>query len=250
MTRAAVPDDLVAVVTRHGEAVAAGDQQATLADFRPDRIGQLVASAKLPVDLDRSQVLGIELEPDGLYAAFIRYTARDGAQQVLRSRWVRLDEGWRVTQVRNIPETPPVMPSAGPSESGLDSQHWEGLRAGEVRVQQCDDCSTWIWAPKPLCPACHSFRTSFRAVEPEGRLYSWTRTWQPFSPDFAGHLPFVIALVELPRAGGRRLLGVLMDSDGGPLRIGAAVRAVIEPAPQPGGWPVLRWQHVDQEAQA
>src|SRR5437762_214494 len=107
-----------------------------------------------------------------------RYTADDGSATVLRSRWVRLDEGWRVTQVRNIPATPPVMPSAGPREDGLDTPHWEGLREGEVRVQRCARCGHWIWAPQPVCPRCHGFELSWPAVEPAGTVYSWTRTWQ------------------------------------------------------------------------
>ena len=104
-----VPADLVTVAERHGQVVAAGDNAATLADFRADRTGQLTGSARLPDRLVSSRLLRLEAEPDGLFAAYIRYTADDGGTTVLRSVWVRLDEGWRVTQVRNIPATPPVM---------------------------------------------------------------------------------------------------------------------------------------------
>ena len=44
----AVPAELVAVVERHGQVVAAGDNAATLADMRADRIGQLIGSTRLP----------------------------------------------------------------------------------------------------------------------------------------------------------------------------------------------------------
>ena len=104
-----VPAELVAVAERHGQVVAAGDNAATLADFRRDRTGQLTGSARLPGRLVSSRLLRLEAEPGGLVAAYIRYTAADGGTTVLRSRWVKLDEGWRVTQVRNIPATPPVM---------------------------------------------------------------------------------------------------------------------------------------------
>ena len=237
-----VPADLVAVAERHGQVVAAGDNAATLADFRPDRAGQLTGSARLPGRLVSSRLLRLEAEPDGLFAAYIRYTADDGSATVLRSRWVRLDEGWRVTQVRNIPATPPVLPSAGPRDDGLDTPHWEGLRAGEVRVQRCARCGQWIWAPQPACPRCHGFEFSWPAAEAAGTVYSWTRTWQPFVPELSGHVPFVVVLAELPSAGGRRLLGVLHDGDGADVRIGQAVRGEIDPAPDPGGWPVLRWR--------
>jgi uncharacterized OB-fold protein len=237
-----VPADLVAIAERHGQVVAAGDHEATLADFRPDRTGQLVGSARLPDRLVSSRLLRLEAEPDGLIAAFIRYTADDGSQTVLRSRWIRLEEGWRVTQVRNIPDTPPVIAAAGPRDDGLDQPHWEGLRSGEVRVQRCARCGHWIWAPHPVCPRCHSFDLTWPAVEPNGTVYSWTRTWQPFTAELSGHLPFVVVLAELASAGGRRLLGVLRDGDGTDVRAGQPVRGEIDPAPSPGAWPVLRWR--------
>ena len=237
-----VPAELVAIAERHGQVVAAGDNQAARADFRPDRTGQLTGSARLPGRLVSSRLLRLEAEPDGLIAAFIRYTADDGSQTVLRSRWIRLEEGWRVTQVRNIPDTPPVIAAAGPRDDGLDRPHWEGLRSGEVRVQRCARCGHWIWAPQPVCPRCHSFDLTWPAVEPNGTVYSWTRTWQPFTPELSGHLPFVVVLAELAPAGGRRLLGVLRDGDGIDVRLGQPVRGEIDPAPSPGAWPVLRWR--------
>jgi uncharacterized OB-fold protein len=236
-----VPAELVAIAERHGQVVAAGDNAATLADFRPDRTGQLLGSARLPDRLVSSRLLRLRAEPDGLVAAFIRYTAADGSETVLRSRWIKLDQGWRVTQVRNVPDTPPVIAAAGPRDDGLDRPHWEGLRAGEVRVQRCAPCGHWVWAPQPLCPRCHSFDLTWPAVEPTGTVYSWTRTWQPFTPELSGHLPFVVVLAELPAAGGRRLLGVLRDGDGADVRVGQAVRGSIDPAPSPDAWPVLRW---------
>ena len=222
--------------------MATGDNEATLADFRPDRTGQLIGSARLPARLVSSRLLCLEAEPDGLVAAFIRYTADDGSQTVLRSRWIKLAEGWRVTQVRNVPDTPPVIAAAGPRVDGLDRPHWECLRSGEVRVQRCARCGHWIWTPQPICPRCHSFDLTWPAVEPAGTVYSWTRTWQPFTAELSGHLPFVVVLAELPAAGGRRLLGVLRDGDGADVRIGQPVRGEIDPAPSPGAWPVLRWR--------
>jgi uncharacterized OB-fold protein len=237
-----IPDELVAIAERHGRVVAAGDHAATLADFRPDRTGQLLGSARLPERLVSSRLLRLVAEPDSLVAAFIRYTAADGSETVLRSRWIKLDQGWRVTQVRNVPDTPPVMAAAGPRDDGLDRPHWEGLRNGEVRIQRCVPCGHWIWAPQPICPRCHSFDLTWPVVEPTGTVYSWTRTWQPFSPELSGHVPFVIVVAELATAGGRRLLGVLYDGDGASVHVGQPVRGEIDPAPSPGAWPILRWR--------
>ena len=70
----------------------AGVRLYRVADFRPDRTGQLLGSAALPERLGSSRLLRLEAEPDGLVAAFIRYTAADGSETVLRSRWIKLDQ--------------------------------------------------------------------------------------------------------------------------------------------------------------
>jgi uncharacterized OB-fold protein len=244
---AAVPADLIRAVEAHGKAVAAGDNSAVLADFLPDRVGQLIASADVPAQLRGAQVRNITDVGDGRYDAIIRYTKLDDHWFELRSRWVRFEDGsWRVVSVRNIPDTPPWMDITGPSPDGLDTPHWEALRAGQLVLQRCRQCAAWTWSPRPICPACHSFDLGWEPVEPQGTIYSWTRTWQPFTPESTGHLPYVVVLVELPEAGGRRVLGVLPHADGVTPRVGAPVRGEIEQPPDDGHWPLVRW-HLDEE---
>lgn len=237
-----VPADLAAVVERHGKAVASGDNPTVLADFRADRVGQLLASARPPRKMNRAEVLGIEPGPDHLYSAFIRYSGAEGDEAVFRSRWIEIDGTWLVTQVRNVPDTPPRTSAEHPGEDGLDAPHWAGLRQGELRVQHCPHCDTWIWSPRPICPSCHSGDLEWPAVDPVGTVYSWTRTWQPFSPDVSGHLPYVVVNVEVPAAGNRRILGVLLDGDGADVRIGATVKGEFDPATGPEGYPLVRWR--------
>jgi len=243
-----VPADLASTAEAHGKAVAAGDNKAVLADFLPDRIGQLIGSADVPAPLKGAQVRTITEAEPGQYDAIIRYTELDDHWFELRSRWVRFTDGsWRVAGVRNIPDTPPWMSLTGPSDDGLDAAHWEGLRAGTLLLQRCRRCATWVWSPRPICPACHSFDLTFEAVDPVGTIYSWTRTWQPFSEEATGHLPYVVVVVELPAAGARRVLGVLAHADGLTPRIGAAVRGVIEQPPDARYWPLVRW-HLDPDS--
>lgn len=243
---AAVPAELVTTVEAHAKAVAAGDDRVVLADFLPDRVGQLVASAKLPAELSAAQVRSIVSAGDGGYDAIIRYLTPDERWLELRSRWVHFADGsWRVFSVRNIPDTPPWMDLTGPSEDGLDRPHWQALHDDQLALQRCMDCATWVWAPRPICPACHSFALDWQPVEPVGTIYSWTRTWQPFAPESSGHLPYVVVLVAVPGAGGRRVMGVLAHADGVTPRIGATVRGVIEWPPDANDWPLFRWHLVD-----
>jgi uncharacterized protein len=240
-----VPPELVTTVEAHGKAVAAADNRTVLADFLPDRIGQLIASADVPTELKSADVRHITDVGDGRYDAIIRYTTPDDNWFELRSRWVQFADGtWRVFSVRNMPDTPPWMNLTGPSDDGLDEPHWEALRGGRLELQRCKDCATWTWSSRPICPACHSFNLGWQEVEPAGTVYSWTRTWQPFTPEATGHLPYVVVLVELPAADGRRVMGVLAHADGITPRIGAEVRGVIETPPDDGHWPLVRWHLV------
>ena len=233
-----LPPGIAEVVARHGQLAATGDQDGVLADFRPDRVGQLAGSAVLPARLVGSEVMRLVSEPDSTVTAIIRYTGADGEQVRLRSRWVHLSDGWRVHQVRNLPVTPPRLPCDGGGEDGLDAPHWAGLGQGELRIQRCSDCAHWIWAPRPICPACHGFELDWAAVEPAGTVFSWTRTWQPFVPQLTGHLPFTTVLVELPEAGNRRVLGVLDDPEESDIAAGTAVVGEFDTT----GEPLLRWR--------
>ena len=237
-----VPADLVRLAREHSHATVVGNHQKLLDDFRPDRVAQLVRMAKLPANLVSSELLHMTPENDGVIAGVTRYTAADGTATVLRARWIKIAKGWVVTEVRNLPDTPPRTVDTGPSEDGLDIGHWDGLRAGELRIPRCDACENWVWPVRPICPACHGFALSWTSVELTGVVFSWARTWQPFVPEFSGHLPFVTVVAELPQAGDRRLLGVLLDADGVDPEIGQAVRGEIEPAPTADEWPVLRWR--------
>jgi uncharacterized OB-fold protein len=237
-----VPEDLVRTVEAHGKAVAAADNRTVLADFLPDRIGQLIASADVPTDLKAAQVRSIEEVGAGRFDAVIRYTRTDDEWLELRSRWLRFTDGsWRVQSVRNIPDTPPWMNLTGPADDGLDTPHWTALRAGRLELQRCNDCRTWTWSPRPICPNCHSFDMGWQEVDPVGTIYSWTRTWQPFAAEATGHLPYVVVLVELPGADNRRVVGVLEHADGVTPRVGAAVRGVVAAAPDDDHWPLVRW---------
>ena len=127
----------------------------------------------------------------------------------------------------------------GPSHTRIDEGHWEGLKAGELRIQRCGACSRWIWVAQPLCPSCHTFDPLWESVEPEGVVYAWTRTVKAFHP--TAEVPYVTVLVELPQAGGKRILG-LYAGDGDPV-IGSRVRGYFEPAPDSDSWPLIRWEN-------
>lgn len=128
----------------------------------------------------------------------------------------------------------------GPAPDGHDRPYWDGLVAGELRLQRCGSCETWIWGPQSVCGDCYSFDIGWDTVEASGVVYSWARSRYPYIEELADRIPYVTVLVELPGAGGRRVLGILDDDEGRDPVIGEAVTGVIEQA-EP--WPLLRWKY-------
>jgi uncharacterized OB-fold protein len=129
-------------------------------------------------------------------------------------------------------------------DSRVDAPHWHGLAEGELRIQRCPDCKEWHWPADWRCWNCGSFDLAWEAVDPVGTVFSWERTHYPFSPAYADLIPYVNLLVELPQAGGRRLVGLLVGTDDG-LRIGAPVEGFIEaPSERSMNLYVMRWRLV------
>lgn len=144
------------------------------------------------------------------------------------------------------PYLPAGMPAPVVAADGLDAPYWEGTRAGLLRVQRCGDCGTWQWGPEWICHNCQSFRMRWEEVTPEGVIYSWERPWHPVHPALAQRGPYTVVLVELPQAGGIRMIGNLLGADDAEVTIGAAVRAAFE-AHDDAATPytLVQWRYAD-----
>lgn len=142
----------------------------------------------------------------------------------------------------DINSVPTTGSHIGPRRDGVDAEFWEGLAAGELRQQRCSQCKSWWWVPAWRCGDCGSWDLHWEVVPMRGRVFSWIRTHQRFSPVFNDVTPYVTLLVELPDAGDRRLFGILVGPEGG-LDIGAPVTGVIQkPSALTAQMPLLRWE--------
>ena len=125
---------------------------------------------------------------------------------------------------------PKGLPAPRPSSDGLDTPFWEATRRHELVAQRCKSkkCRTWQWGPEWLCHKCLSFEVGFEAVPGQGRIYSWERVWHPVHPALKTGLPYVPVIVELPGAGGIRMLGNLAGDPEAKIEIGAEVEPLFE----------------------
>lgn len=123
---------------------------------------------------------------------------------------------------------PAGMPAPTPSTDGLDTPYWEGTRQGRLLVQRCAGCGMWQWGPEWICHACNAFDMRWEEIEGRGAIYSWERPWHPVHPALRGFGPYLVVMVELPRAGGIRMVGNLLGPPDQKVEIGAPVEAVFE----------------------
>jgi uncharacterized OB-fold protein len=113
------------------------------------------------------------------------------------------------------------MPAHIPIDSDSDSrEYWEGIHAGELRIQRCDACSRAVFYPRALCPHCHADQLSWFTASGKGSIYSYTVLHQAFGV-FAADVPFVIAIIELEE--GARMMSRIVDSPRERITIGAPV---------------------------
>lgn len=96
---------------------------------------------------------------------------------------------------------------------------WEGLKAGELRIQRCGSCGALRHPPGPACPSCGSFDQSYVVSSGVGTVFSYVVHHYPAVPGRS--TPFVVALVSLDE--GVRMLGQLLGAEPSTVEVGAPV---------------------------
>lgn len=115
-----------------------------------------------------------------------------------------------------------------PRVDDLNRPHWEGARAGELRVQRCQGCGALRYPASRWCPKCLSEDTEWVATSGRGAVWSWCVFHRAYFKGFEPELPYTVALIELDE--GVRIYSNVLDVPDGQLRIGMRVCAVFEPA--------------------
>jgi uncharacterized OB-fold protein len=120
-----------------------------------------------------------------------------------------------------MPEPGRALPQPTP-----ETQHfWDGTRAGELRLQRCDECAKIYFPPRPFCPGCASRAVSIVKASGKARLYSYVIHHRPV-PGFTP--PYAIAVVELDE--GPRMMTNIVECPQTPeaLQLDMPVEVVFE----------------------
>lgn len=107
-----------------------------------------------------------------------------------------------------------------PARTQDNAFFWEGVEAGELRIQRCAGCEALRHPPAPMCPDCHSLDFDHVVASGRGEIYSYAVAHHPPIPPF--DYPNAIVLVELEE--GTRLVSNLVGVDPDALRIGEPVQ--------------------------
>jgi uncharacterized OB-fold protein len=122
-------------------------------------------------------------------------------------------------------------------EDPLFKPFWEGMKAGELRLQHCPASGITYWPPRFRCSISGSTEFEWIAVQPEGRIYSFVTVGKSMIKGFEA--PYHIALVTLDEHPEIRIVGIVEGTE--PPRIDAAVAGHFIAAGEAGALSLLRW---------
>jgi uncharacterized OB-fold protein len=119
---------------------------------------------------------------------------------------------------------PAITPEAKP--------FWDAAAQQKFVVQQCQDCQSWIWTPRPSCNECGSEKIAWQPMSGKGEVYSFTVIRQivgrAASKAFEPDIPYVVAWVDLDE--GPRLITNIVGCPVEDVKLGMKVSVVFEQA--------------------
>ncbi len=111
-------------------------------------------------------------------------------------------------------------------EANIDTQEfWNATARGKLLLRKCTECLVIIWYPRPYCPQCQSFETSWIESSGRGVIYSFSIT-RKGQGAWADKAPYVVAYVELEE--GPRVLTNVVAPNVDDVHIGMAVQVIFD----------------------
>jgi hypothetical protein len=118
---------------------------------------------------------------------------------------------------------------ANPDVENWDTRDWwQACARREFVMQRCTACGTHRYPPKPICYACQSLDFDWHKLSGSGLIYSYAVITHPVHPSLADRVPYITVVVELPDAGGERIIGNLLDAEPDQVEIGREVELTWE----------------------
>jgi uncharacterized OB-fold protein len=117
---------------------------------------------------------------------------------------------------------------------------WDGCRDHELRLLRCEDCTTYVHQPAPMCHACNSTRLGWQRVAGKGEVYSWVVVHHAPTAGFQEETPYVVAWIELVEQAGLRILSNVIGCAPDEVQAGMRVRVEFRDVTQDVSLPLFR----------
>lgn len=74
---------------------------------------------------------------------------------------------------------------------------WEACKRHELLIQQCEECGSYRYPPRPICPNCFSLKARWNTSSGRGEVYTFTVARVPLTPEWAPDVPYVVGVIQL-----------------------------------------------------
>lgn len=121
---------------------------------------------------------------------------------------------------------PTAPPRPLPALNDDNRAYWTGGEQGQLLINRCADCRSFVHPPVPFCPECESRNVGPEPVSGRGTVTTYTinhKQWLPGLP-----VPYVLALVELDEDPAVRLPTNIVGVDPQLVTIGMPVEVLFE----------------------
>jgi uncharacterized protein len=117
------------------------------------------------------------------------------------------------------------LPNPAPYIAPEMKAFWAATAEGRLTMPKCDDCSEYVWYPRPFCPACGSTNVTWTDVSGNGTVYTFTVVHRSGVPGYREALPYVIAYVQLEE--GPKVMTNIVGIDPEQVTVGLPVSVVF-----------------------
>lgn len=122
----------------------------------------------------------------------------------------------------SVSSSRPLIPLPHPSAE--TQPFWDGCARGELLVQQCRDCGTYVFVPEAACTNCFSTQLDWTRSSGKGTVYTFSTMYRVPSPAFES--PHTVASIKMDE--GYFMLSNLVDIDPDEIEIGMPVEVTFE----------------------
>lgn len=113
-----------------------------------------------------------------------------------------------------------------PAITNISRPFWEAAREHRLLIQRSKKTGKAVFYPRATSPYGPKDELEWIEASGKGTVYSYTVARRPTAPQWAGDVPYVIAIVELEE--GARMTTNIVNCDPDAVRVGMAVRVVFD----------------------